>query len=149
MALVLAPISTASAQTYDGDQAAAALVGWVSTVYGLTTTAVVGSIVLTVVLVVSATTEMETYMEQNAVALQHDLYMGSGATARDLALAFNVPEHDFERFAAIFFDRRHQLAPLAEPGEIDSASAHQFTEIIVDSMLMDEVLAPRVRAILG
>lgn len=146
-AVTLAPVSSAFGQQ---NSDAAALQGFFSTsIYGLTTTAVVGGVVLTVILVMGASSEMETYMEQNAVAIQHDLYLGAGETSRDLAGVFNVPEENYQQFATLLFDNRHQLAPLAVPGEIDAVSAHKFVEIIVENMLRDRTLAPHVRSVFG
>ena len=140
----LAPVSSAFGQN---NNEAAAL--YSTTIYGITTTAIVGGVVLTVVLVMGANSDMETYLDQNSVAIQHDLYMGAGGTSRDLAGAFNVPEENYQQFAALLFDSRHQLAPLAEPGEIDAVSAHQFVEIIVENMLRDRTLSAHVQSVFG
>lgn len=146
-AVVLAPVSSAFGQYWSDGEEIVFL--YTSTTYGATTTAIAGGVVLTVILVMGASSEMETYMEQNAVAIQHDLYLGAGETSRDLAEAFNVPEENYQQFAALLFDNRNQLAPLAEPGQIDAVSAHKFVEIIVENMLRDRTLAPHVRAVFG
>ena len=69
-------------------------------------------------------------MRDNAVAMQHDLHVGGGDTIRDLAVAFGVPDGEFDDFARLLHDNRSRLAPLAEPGEINETSAQLFQQLV-------------------
>jgi len=66
------------------------------------------------------------YMRDNAVAMQHDLHVGGGDTIRELAVAFGIPDAEFDDLAMLLHDNRGRLAPLAEPGAIDETSAQLF-----------------------
>lgn len=144
-AMVLGSTGTAFGQYYAGEE------DFVFTMTSSTTTAaVVGGIVLTVVLVVAASSaDMEDYMRDNAVAIQHDIYMGAGETARDLASVFHVPDEQIDAFAALLFANRAELAPLAEPGMVTSESAVHFMRIVVENMLDDENLAASARQLIS
>lgn len=135
----LAPISSAVAQD-DG-----AYFGglYSTTTTGLTTAAVAGGVVLTVVLASGGSKQasLETYMRHNSVAIQHDLYMGGGETARDLAQFFEIRDEDFSAFAQILFDQRQELVGFADPDRIDALSVYQFSEVIVRAMMENPRLA--------
>ena len=147
VALVLATSSTAFATHYAGhntnDDAAGGLLSTSTTSGGITTTA--GGVVLTVMLAGgSGDAALETYLRQNSVAVQHDLHIGGGETARDLAVAFNVPKENFAEFAEILHDNRNELARLAVPGDVDSISAQRFSRIVTSEMLEHRALAEHV-----
>ena len=115
-----------------------------------TTLAIVGGVILTVMLIGGGSSSaMHLYLEQNAVAVQHDLYLGGGETARDLAEIFQVEERHLDAFASLLFDNRDALASLAQPGEVDALAAHQFTEVIVQNMLRNYALANTARQLLS
>lgn len=78
--------------------------------------------------------QVQRYLRQNAVAVQHDLYLGAGETTRDLAELFGVHREEYDAFARLLYDRRKVLAPLVEPGTVDSASARKFVEIITEAI---------------
>jgi hypothetical protein len=102
----------------------------------------VGGVVLTVVMVNDATkAEMETYIRNNAVAIQQDITMGGGATAQDLAAAFAVPEEHLHVFAAMLKEQRHSLLPLTDLDLLDEARAGQFIEVVLTGMVERPELA--------
>lgn len=145
-ALILGPISTAFSQDDPEPQTATI---WDSLATTTTTTApttvIAAGVAITVVMLTdrSDTTEaaLETYMRENAAGLQHDLYIGGGESAQDLARIFRVPEGQGDAFARILYKNRHDLAPLTEPDQIDGLAASEFRRIIVDEMVGDPVLA--------
>lgn len=115
-----------------------------------TTLAIAGGVILTVMLVSGGSSSaMHLYLEQNAVAVQHDLHLGGGETARDLAGIFQVEERHMDAFASLLFESRDDLTSLAQPGEIDALAAHKFTEVIVQKMLRDQALASTARQLLS
>lgn len=145
--LVMAPFSTVFGQT-DEEVILGNL--YTSSTTSTSVLAVAGGVVLTVMLVGrESTQQVALYMEQNAVAVQHDLYMGGGETARDLAGIFNVQEQHLDAFANLLFEHRDELAALSQPGEITETTALQFTELVVQGMLRDQALAGSARQLLG
>lgn len=129
-AFCLMPLSSASAQ--EGRWVTGDL--YFTTTTGLTTAAVVGGVVLTILLVLSDDdVDLEAYLRDNAVAVQHDLHTGAGDTARDLAGLFGVADEEFDEFAAILFEHRRALSALAEPGRVDRASAQLFARIVISA----------------
>ena len=86
------------------------------------------------------TAHLERYMRDNAIALQHDLHIGGGETTADLAALFKIPEQHEAEFAEILYDYRHTLAPLAEPGHIDRASAREFGATIANGLLESDTM---------
>lgn len=138
-ALLFAAIPTAAAQSNTtGTEAAGSIGGSLST--STTTTASIAvpvGIILTIVWLVSDDDEsasLHQYMDHNAVALQHDLYLGGGESAQDLAVFFGVEEDEMAEFGDILYDKRRDLAPLADPTGIEDGSAYQFARIIVTEM---------------
>jgi predicted exporter len=129
-------ISTASAQ----DSAAWAAAGTLRLMSSTTTTtaalAVPVGIVLTIIYVVSDDDEanLHQYMDNNAVALQHDLYIGGGESAQDLAVFFGVQEEQMADFGEILYENRAELAGLASPGGVEDGSAYEFAKIIITEM---------------
>ncbi len=113
-----------------------------------TTAAVIGGIILTVVLTSSSEEAVAAYLKQNAVAVQHDLYLGAGDTAADLASLFGVPQERHAHFADLLFDHRESLAPRVTPGAVTDETARQFIEIVLAGMFADEALAEDARALL-
>jgi hypothetical protein len=106
-------------------------------------TTVVGGVGLTVLLVNrSNQADLETYLRDNAVALQHDLTFGAGATTRDLAAAFHVPEEHVPVFAALLRTHRHQLLPLTATEQLDEHGASEFVNCITAAMLHYPELTP-------
>lgn len=142
--------STSAAFAQDGGETDPMPTGtyWVITTAGLAISAITPFVITTVILAVAAAQEMselERYMDENAVALQHDIHTGGGESARDLALLFAVSEENMEDFGGLLHENRRRLAPLAEPGAVDEAAAREFAGIVVAEMqhrgLLDERLA--------
>lgn len=149
LSLVVAPFSSAFAQN-DEEVLAGNL--YSTTTTSTTTAAIAGGVILTVLLVGGGNRgaeEVAVYLEQNAVAVQHDLYVGGGETARDLAAIFQVEDRHLHHFANLLFEHRNELASLAEPGAMNETRALQFTELIVAGMLRDKALVGSARQILG
>lgn len=147
--LTFTPFSSVWAQATTDEEV---LVGnlWFTSTTSTTTLAIAGGVILTVMLVSGGSSSaMHLYLEQNAVAVQHDLHLGGGETARDLAGIFQVEEHQMEAFANLLFENREELAALSQPGQIDVVGAHQFTEVIVHNMLRDQALASSARQLLS
>ena len=148
LGLVLGTTSNAFAQT-DEDIVAMWFLTTSTTYIGIPLT-IVGGVVLTIVLVVGASSEeLEEYMDQNAVALQHDLHMGGGESIEDLATMFNVPAEHLDEFAGILYDNRHELSGLVQPGQVDSQTVQDFAEIVVEGMMQNEALAHNLADQLG
>ena len=100
------------------------------------TTTTAGGVTTTIV-IVSHSAESETvkaYLEDNAVAVQHDLYMGGGDSVDDLAVMFGVPDEGRQAFESVVYDHRHQLAALAEPTKVDMDRTRRFIGIIVEEL---------------
>ena len=142
LALVFAGItSTAVAQQQSDEEVLAANLIVTSTTTGATTT-VGGGILLTVMLLTDDDSDqVEAYLRQNAVAVQHDLHVGGGETTRDLAAMFAIPDDELESFSEILYDNRQILASLSQPGGVDSEGARQFRNIIIAEMLDHDSLS--------
>ena len=111
----------------------------VFTSYSSSSTTAIGipvGVVLTIVWVVTRDDQasLQQYMEDNAVAMQHDLYIGGGETTDDLASLFGIHDHQRNKFSEILVQNRQRLASLATPGEIDEEAAYQFANIIIDEL---------------
>lgn len=89
----------------------------------------------------STTRAAESYVKHNAVALQHDIYVGGGEAARDLGRIYGIAEGQIDSFGRLLYKNRTRLAPLIEPGEVDAAAAREFSDIIIEEMLDEVVLA--------
>ncbi len=112
-------------------------------VLGPISTVTTAGVVLTIVLRQedsAQTAHLERYMRDNAIALQHDLHIGGGETTADIAALFKIPEDHEAEFAEILYDHRHTLAPLAEPGHIDRASAQEFGATIANGLLESDTM---------
>lgn len=120
--------------------------GWIGLSTTTTTTAVtVGGIVLTVVLVMGASkADVETYIRNNAVALQEDITLGGGATTRDLAAAFQVPDEHLPLFAAMLKEQRQELLPLTNVTLLNEERAGQFIDVILAGMIERPELAAQL-----
>lgn len=106
----------------------------------------VGGVILTVVL---ATREgkndaVEEYINHNIVAIQHDLYLGGGDSARDLAQILEIPAHEFDIFARILFENRQELASVLQTQAAGPGRAEKFMEIISGAMIRDVFLEDSV-----
>lgn len=113
---------------------------WSSSTTSTTTTMVAGLGLLSLQLASPDDDQVEAYLRENAVAVQYDLHLGAGHTARDLAALLVIDEDHLAAFAQLLYDRRKALASLVEPGGVDAASAREFTTIIIDEMLGHEQL---------
>ena len=114
---------------------------WLTSTSTTSTALTIGGGVLTATLIRNSSSEIEIYIQTNAVAIQHDLFMGAGESSDDLARLFHVAEEHRGIFSDLLFSHREELAPLAAPGRVNSATAVQFIEVIVENMLRDEELA--------
>lgn len=106
---------------------------WSTSTSSSTTVLTTGVGILTVQRIVDARA-VNTYVRQNRVAIQHDLHLGGGQTAKDLAAAFQVEEEEFEAFAEVLFLHREALAELLDEPVLDDASLARFQAIIVDGL---------------
>ena len=143
--LLLASSSTAFAQEETEPDTGSVLLGYLSTTTTTTApTTVVGGIILTVLLVTSDDVEepedvLETYLRDNAVALQHDLHVGGGHAVEDLARIFEIPDEEFGAFAQLLYENRADLVPLLDPHRLDRSAAREFAEFINGEMLSDSL----------
>jgi hypothetical protein len=138
--LSLATASAAYAQDRGGEETVAFL-GVSASVITTSSVATTASllpvgIVITIVLAVTRDdrAHLEDYMRENAVALQHDLYMGGGDAARDLAVLFGVDEENMDEFAHILHEHRARLVTLVSQSEIDDAAVYEFADIVITEM---------------
>lgn len=122
---------------------------WSTSTSTTSTAALAGGAVLTFQLARSSMAEVETYLEHNAVALQHDFYLGGGESARDLATLFQVQEPHLFAFTSLLFEHRDELSEILSTTGADSLRAHLFTELVIAKMLRDPLLAPGARELLG
>ena len=143
--MLMSTTSTAFAQQQNDDAFALAVVGGT---YGMMTTTTlapittVAGVIVTIVMIINSQNEQVTaYLQDNPVAVQHDLYIGGGESTRDLAEIFGVPEGQLAQFGDILYDNRDALAALTAPGNIDENVGRQFTEIVVEDMLENEAMA--------
>lgn len=147
--------STAFAQQTSGEDAAiltGTLLGYSTTTTLLSSPITTVGVVLLVVLSDNddeQVAQLERYMRNNAIALQHDLHLGGGETATDLASAFNVPSEHEAEFAEILYENRDDLAPLAEPGQVDRTAAETFGRIVIEEMLEDDAMSAHLLEKLG
>lgn len=143
LACFLGASPTASAQTQDQESgglfaASAAAIG-LSPLTSLTSTlgtTVGGGVTLLIVLLnnTDGSAWKREYLRKNAVALQHDLTVGSGESIRDLAVAFRVDRADYSAFARTLHRRRGELVALADVSKLDADRADRFFSIIVRGM---------------
>ena len=122
---------------------------WSTSTSTTSTAVLVGGVLLTFQLVRSSMAEVETYLEHNAVALQHALYLGGGESTRDLATLFEVPEDHLPAFTSLLFEHRDEISGILLRAESRSLRAQVFTEFVVEKMLRDPLLAPGARKLLG
>lgn len=71
------------------------------------------------------------YMENNTVALQHDITVGAGQSLEDLAIIYALPERERPAFFARVRTRRAQLMPLLRGQHIKLDAAIEFTEAVL------------------
>lgn len=124
------------------------LAGTISTTTSPTTTT--GGIVLLIVMLAGGSdSQLETYMQNNGTAMQHDLHLGGGQTTADLAAIFGVPAEYHNEFAEVLYENRNELTELAQPGHVDTESAQQFGEIVAEGILQQDALAAHFADELG
>ena len=128
----------------------------VTEAYSLTTSsyaaAITVPVVLTVVAVVLLTgssSEMESYIEENNVALQHDLHMGGGETTAELAKIFNVPADQHAEFAQVLSENRSELLPLTDVDTLTPERAGTFVRVIYDVLMEKPEFAQHLPRIAG
>ncbi|RDV37436.1 DUF3015 domain-containing protein [Bradymonadaceae bacterium TMQ3] len=117
--------------------------------YAMLITVPVGLTVLVAVLVLRSSSEMESYIEENNVALQHDLHMGGGETTAELATIFNVPAEQHAGFARVLSEKRDALLPLTDVDALSAERAGTFVRVIYDALMEEPEFAqhlPRVGA---
>lgn len=150
VALAFAFTSPAYAQTTADEEAAAGLaVTSVTSTYVSIFTIPIGLTVLVVVLLLRSSSEMESYIEENNVALQHDLHMGGGETTAELASIFNVPAEQHAEFAQVLSENRDALLPLTDVDTLTPERAGTFVRVIYDALMEKPEFAqhlPRVGA---
>lgn len=120
-----------------------------STTYAAIFTVPIGLTVLVVVLLLRSSSEMESYIKENNVALQHDLHMGGGETTAELASIFNVPADQHDAFARVLSDERDALLPLIDLDTLTPERAGTFVRVIYDALMEKPEFAqhlPRVSA---
>ena len=105
--------------------------------------------VLVVVLLVRSSSEMENYIKENNVALQHDLHMGGGQTAADLATFFYVPVDQHAAFAQVLSESRDGLLPLTDINTLSPERAGDFVRVIYDAMMERPELAQHLPRVAG
>ena len=90
---------------------------------------------------------VETYMEDNAVAMAHDITMGGGQTVEDLATMAGIEPAKHAAFARVLRAEREGLVELLEPGAIDADVAATFAARIEDALERSEEFggAPEAR----
>ncbi len=81
---------------------------------------------------------VETYMEDNAVAMAHDITMGGGQTVEDLAAMCGLEESQHAAFAKALRADRAGLVELLDPGAIDADVAAKFASRIRAVLERDE-----------
>ncbi|TXD41624.1 DUF3015 domain-containing protein [Lujinxingia vulgaris] len=157
VALAFAFSTPAYAQTTADEEAAAATfsvstssyyAGFITT-YASIFTIPIGLTVLIVVLLTRSSSEMESYIEENNVALQHDLHMGGGETTAELAKIFNVPADQHAEFAQVLSENRSELLPLTDVDTLTPERAGTFVRVIYDALMEKPEFAqhlPRVDA---
>jgi len=86
-------------------------------------------------------------MEDNAVAMAHDITMGGGQTVEDLATMAGLEPEQHAAFARALRAERSQLVELLDPGAIDASKAEEFAARIKDALERSEEfgVAPKAR----
>ncbi|TXD34731.1 DUF3015 domain-containing protein [Lujinxingia vulgaris] len=150
VALAFAFSTPAFAQsTADEDAAYGMAFTSVTSTYAAIFTVPVGLTVLVVVLLLRSSSEMESYIQENNVALQHDLHMGGGETTAELASVFNVPAEQHAEFAQVLTENRDALLPLTDVDTLTAERAGTFVRVIYDALMEKPEFAqhlPRVGA---
>lgn len=132
--VVMLASTSASAQSMNDNNGEGAGLALLTTTTGITTT-VAGGVALTVLLLDSGdSASKETYIRQNALALQQDITVGSGESIEDLAAAFRVSEEHLPAFASAIRSHREQLVPLTHVEKLDAKRAEQFFAIVARAM---------------
>lgn len=100
------------------------------------TTTVAAGVAITVVLMMGGggSASKETYIRQNALALQQDMTVGAGESVTDLAAAFQVSEQNLPAFAAAVHAHRAELLPLTDVSELNTERADAFFAIVATAM---------------
>lgn len=116
----------------------------VSLGYLTTTTAVLAGVALvaglgitTVLAVRSQRAEeeaLQTYLNQNGVAVQQDLYLGAGESLLDLAQIFGVQEAELPLFSEHLFLHRQELAGFLEAGDATWESTQSFAALVREGL---------------
>ncbi|RDV37435.1 DUF3015 domain-containing protein [Bradymonadaceae bacterium TMQ3] len=150
VALTFAFSTPAFAQSSADDEAAAGLaVTSVTSTYVSIFTIPIGLTVLVVVLLLRSSSEMESYIEENNVALQHDLHMGGGETTAELAKVFNVPAEQHAEFAQVLTENRDELLPLTDVDTLTAERAGTFVRVIYDALMEKPQFAQHLPRING
>lgn len=133
--LLLSNTGFAASTTCTGDNCEEAGALLLTTTTGPTTTVAAG-VAITVVLLLSddGSASRESYLRQNAVALQQDMTVGAGGSIDDLAAAFQVSEENIPAFAAAIHAQRSELMPLTDIGQLDEKRADAFFEMVANTM---------------
>ncbi|TXD34730.1 DUF3015 domain-containing protein [Lujinxingia vulgaris] len=117
--------------------------------YAMAITVPVGLTVLVAVLLLRSSSEMESYIKENSVALQHDLHMGGGETSAELAMMFNVPAEQHAEFAQVLTENRGELLPLTDVDALTPQRAGTFVRVIYNALMEKPEFAqhlPRIGA---
>ena len=81
---------------------------------------------------------VEAYMEDNAVAMAHDITMGGGQTVEDLATMAGVAPERHAAFARALRAEREGLVELLDPGAIDADAAAEFAARVEAALARSE-----------
>ena|SRR5690554_1794237 len=150
VALSVAFTTPAYAQSNSDDAAVAGTAFTLSsTTWSAIFTVPIGLTVLVVVLLVRSSSEMESYIQENNVALQHDLHMGGGHTTEELAAFFQVPTDQHDAFAQVLTESRNDLLPLTDLNTLSAERAGTFVRVIYDAMMEKPELARHLPRIAG
>ena len=129
LSVVLAPFSLAFAQA-DEDGLPFDLYTTATT----STTTIAIDVLFTVLLLRGgnrSAEEVAAYLEQNVVALQHDLYVGGGETARDLAALLGVKDDELLAFQGYLFEHRAELGELLSAPELTEEILASLWEVLL------------------
>ena len=83
---------------------------------------------------------VEEYMEDNAVAMAHDISMGGGTTVEDLAAMAGLEPSEHAAFARALRSKRVELVELLDPETIDTRAATEFASIVESALLESDEL---------
>lgn len=120
--------STAAAQT---DPATAAEANaYLTSSSSSTTTTIVGGVILTVVLT-RKKTDLQRYLQDNAVAVKRDFGRGAGETFADIADVFGIAADDRPKFAALLRANRRDVLELVDPRTLDLDNTTRFVELVL------------------